>query len=67
MMKKRKLLEDKKKELDAQAAAALAEKKSKLQKETADTPSELEIELGVFREKTGNRLEKYSKLLPLLE
>ncbi|MFS7938066.1 hypothetical protein Hanom_Chr05g00435131 [Helianthus anomalus] len=42
MMKKRKILEDKKKELDAQAAAALAEKKSKLQKETTKTDDRLE-------------------------
>ncbi|MFS7962635.1 hypothetical protein Hanom_Chr08g00728951 [Helianthus anomalus] len=61
MMKKRKLLEDKKKELDAQAAAALSEKKSKLQKETTVAPSESEIDLGVFSVKTGNRLEKIFK------
>ncbi|KAJ0952434.1 hypothetical protein HanPSC8_Chr02g0072191 [Helianthus annuus] len=61
MMKKRKMLEDKKKELDAQAAAALAEKKSKLQKGTIVAPSESEIDLGVFSKKTGNRLEKIFK------
>ncbi|KAJ0830892.1 hypothetical protein HanPSC8_Chr15g0660671 [Helianthus annuus] len=61
MMKKRKVLEDKKKKLDAQAAAALAEKKSKLQKETTAAPSESEIDLGVFTEKTGNRLENFFK------
>ncbi|KAM0020385.1 hypothetical protein Hdeb2414_s0025g00666571 [Helianthus debilis subsp. tardiflorus] len=59
--KKKKLLEDKKKELDAQAAAALAEKKSKLQKETATAPSESEIDLGVFSVKPGNLLEKMYK------
>ncbi|KAF5796642.1 hypothetical protein HanXRQr2_Chr08g0354101 [Helianthus annuus] len=58
MMKKRKVLEDKKRELDAQAAAALAEKKSKFQKESVIAPSESEIDLGVFSKKTGNRLEK---------
>ncbi|KAJ0715807.1 hypothetical protein HanPI659440_Chr13g0505631 [Helianthus annuus] len=62
MMKKRKMLEDKKRELDVQAAAALAEKKAKLQKETIAAPSESEIDLGVFSEKTGNRLEKIFKL-----
>ncbi|MFS7888317.1 hypothetical protein Hanom_Chr00s000001g01593531 [Helianthus anomalus] len=61
IMKKKKVLEDKKKELDAQAATALAEKKSKLQKDTATAPSESEIDLGVFSEKTGNRLEKLFK------
>ncbi|KAJ0546680.1 hypothetical protein HanIR_Chr08g0363631 [Helianthus annuus] len=61
MMKKRKMLEDKKKELDAQAAAALAEKKSKLQKETTAAPSESEIDLGMFSEKTDNLLEKIFK------
>ncbi|KAJ0747737.1 hypothetical protein HanOQP8_Chr05g0192981 [Helianthus annuus] len=61
IMKKRKLLEEKKKELDSQAAAALAEKKSKLQKETVAAPSKSEIDLGVFSEKTGYRLEKNFK------
>ncbi|MFS7991984.1 hypothetical protein Hanom_Chr12g01077011 [Helianthus anomalus] len=56
--KKEKLLEDKKKELDAQAVAALAEEKSKLQKETTTAPSESEIDLGVFSVKPGNLLEK---------
>ncbi|KAM0026151.1 hypothetical protein Hdeb2414_s0020g00554801 [Helianthus debilis subsp. tardiflorus] len=61
MMKKRKMFEDKKTELDAQAAAALAEKKYKFQKESTAAPLESEIELGVFSEKTGNRLEKIFK------
>ncbi|MFS7966186.1 hypothetical protein Hanom_Chr09g00770891 [Helianthus anomalus] len=51
---------EKKKELDVQAAAALAEKKSKFQKETV-APSDSEIDLGLFSEKTGNRLEKIFK------
>ncbi|KAJ0955844.1 hypothetical protein HanPSC8_Chr01g0007601 [Helianthus annuus] len=57
----RKLLEDKKKEFDAQAAAALAERISKLQKETTAAPSESEIDLGVFSVKAGNRLENIFK------
>ncbi|KAJ0768816.1 hypothetical protein HanLR1_Chr03g0106011 [Helianthus annuus] len=36
-------------------------KKSKLQKETTATPSESEIDFGVFSEKTGNWLEKLFK------
>ncbi|KAJ0442425.1 hypothetical protein HanIR_Chr16g0809131 [Helianthus annuus] len=59
--KRKKALEDKKKELDAQAAAAQAEKKSKLKKDTAAAPSESEIDLGVFRAQAGNLLEKMSK------
>ncbi|KAJ0941969.1 hypothetical protein HanPSC8_Chr03g0086361 [Helianthus annuus] len=58
IMKKKKVLEDKKMELDEQAAAALAAKKSKLQKETPPAPSESEIDLGVFSAKHGNLLEK---------
>ncbi|KAJ0699135.1 hypothetical protein HanRHA438_Chr10g0435971 [Helianthus annuus] len=61
IMKKKKALEDKKKELDAQAAAALAEKKTKLQKETTAAPSESEIDLCMFSAKVGNRLEKMFK------
>ncbi|KAJ0785433.1 hypothetical protein HanOQP8_Chr02g0043071 [Helianthus annuus] len=56
-MKKRKTLEDKKKELDEQAAAAFAAKKAKLQ-ETPPAPSESEIDMGVFSAKRGNLLEK---------
>ncbi|KAM0046211.1 hypothetical protein Hdeb2414_s0009g00313401 [Helianthus debilis subsp. tardiflorus] len=48
IMKRRKTLDAKKKELDEQAAAALAAKKSKLQKETPPAPSESEIDMGVF-------------------
>ncbi|MFS7983963.1 hypothetical protein Hanom_Chr11g00980901 [Helianthus anomalus] len=58
IMKKKKALEDKKKELDAHAAATLVEKKSKLQKDTATAPSESEIYLGVFSAKASNLLEK---------
>ncbi|KAF5773632.1 hypothetical protein HanXRQr2_Chr13g0590731 [Helianthus annuus] len=57
-MKKRKTLEVKKRELDEQAAAALAAKKSNLQKETPPAPSESEIDMGVFSTKRGNLLEK---------
>ncbi|KAJ0681227.1 hypothetical protein HanPI659440_Chr16g0633451 [Helianthus annuus] len=57
-MKQKKVLEDKKKELDEQAAVALPAKKSKLQKETPPAPSESEIDLGVFSAKCGNLLEK---------
>ncbi|KAF5808625.1 hypothetical protein HanRHA438_Chr04g0157801 [Helianthus annuus] len=57
-MKKNKVLEEKKKELDEQAIAALTAKKSKLQKETPPAPSESEIDLGVFSAKHGNLLEK---------
>ncbi|KAL9995891.1 hypothetical protein Hdeb2414_s0002g00045551 [Helianthus debilis subsp. tardiflorus] len=58
---KKKLLEDKKRELDAQATAALAKKKSKLKKATVTAPSESEIDLGVFNVKPGNLLEKMYK------
>ncbi|KAM0064469.1 hypothetical protein Hdeb2414_s0003g00103291 [Helianthus debilis subsp. tardiflorus] len=61
IMKKEKILEDKKKELDEQAVAALAEKKSKFQKETTTAPSESEVDLGVFSAKAGNLLEKMYK------
>ncbi|MFS7945310.1 hypothetical protein Hanom_Chr06g00522771 [Helianthus anomalus] len=56
MIKKRKVLEDKKCELDAQAAALLSEKKSKFMGETVSL-FESEIDLGVFSKKSGNRLE----------
>ncbi|KAJ0627073.1 hypothetical protein HanRHA438_Chr01g0024291 [Helianthus annuus] len=57
-MKKKKPLEDKKKELDEQAAAALAAKRSKLQKETPPAPSESVVDFGDFSAKRGNLLEK---------
>ncbi|KAM0049193.1 hypothetical protein Hdeb2414_s0008g00283051 [Helianthus debilis subsp. tardiflorus] len=63
IVQKKRLLEDKKKELDGQAAAALAEKKSKLQKETTTAPSELEIDLGVFSAKAAICWRKCTYLL----
>ncbi|KAM0061697.1 hypothetical protein Hdeb2414_s0004g00139191 [Helianthus debilis subsp. tardiflorus] len=57
-MEKKSVLEEKKKELDEQAAATLAVKKSKLQKETPPAPSESEVDFGVFSAKHGNLLEK---------
>ncbi|KAM0056541.1 hypothetical protein Hdeb2414_s0006g00219561 [Helianthus debilis subsp. tardiflorus] len=58
IMEKKRVLEEKKRELVEQATAALATKKSKLQKETPPAPSESEIDLGVFSAKHGNLLEK---------
>ncbi|MFS7935154.1 hypothetical protein Hanom_Chr05g00400121 [Helianthus anomalus] len=58
IVKKTKVLENKKKELDEQAAAALAAKKSKLQKEATTAPSESEVDLAVLSAKPGNLLEK---------
>ncbi|KAJ0749642.1 hypothetical protein HanLR1_Chr05g0172401 [Helianthus annuus] len=58
IFKKNKVLDDKKKELDEQAAAALAAKRAKLQKETPPAPSESEIDMGVFSAKRGNLLEE---------
>ncbi|MFS7905163.1 hypothetical protein Hanom_Chr01g00044511 [Helianthus anomalus] len=58
IMEKKRILVEKKKELDEQAATALAAKKSKLQKETPPAPLESEIGLGVFSAKCGNLLEK---------
>ncbi|KAM0062302.1 hypothetical protein Hdeb2414_s0004g00146531 [Helianthus debilis subsp. tardiflorus] len=58
IMKKKKVLEDKKKELDEQVAVVLAAKKSKLQKETPPAPSDSKTDLGVFSSKHGNLLEK---------
>ncbi|KAJ0771250.1 hypothetical protein HanPI659440_Chr07g0266901 [Helianthus annuus] len=52
------VLDDKKKELDEQAAAALAAKRAKLQKENPPVPSESEIDMGVFSAKRGNLLEE---------
>ncbi|KAF5791408.1 hypothetical protein HanRHA438_Chr09g0406261 [Helianthus annuus] len=57
-MKKKEVLDNKKRELDEQAAAALAAKRSKLQKESPPVPSESEIDLGVFSAKHGNLLDK---------
>ncbi|KAJ0876162.1 hypothetical protein HanPSC8_Chr11g0485271 [Helianthus annuus] len=58
IMKKRKVLDDKKKELDDRAVAALAAKRAKLQKENPPAPSESEIDMGVFSAKPGNLLEE---------
>ncbi|MFS7904091.1 hypothetical protein Hanom_Chr01g00031861 [Helianthus anomalus] len=44
--------------IEIHVVAALAAKKSKLQKETPPAPSESEIDLGVFSVKHGNLLEK---------
>ncbi|KAJ0694702.1 hypothetical protein HanPI659440_Chr15g0611791 [Helianthus annuus] len=66
-MKKRKTLEDKKRELDEQAAAALAAKKAKLQKETPPAPSESEIDMGVFSAKRGVKLGKTSRKIDISE
>ncbi|KAF5789817.1 hypothetical protein HanXRQr2_Chr09g0375681 [Helianthus annuus] len=60
MVKKQKLLADKKRELDEQAAAALFEKKLKFMGKTV-APSESEVDLGVFSKKSGNLLEKIFK------
>ncbi|KAF5773757.1 hypothetical protein HanRHA438_Chr13g0602941 [Helianthus annuus] len=57
MAKKQKILADKKRELDEQAALALSEKKLKLMGETV-APSDSEVDLGVFAKKLGNLLEK---------
>ncbi|MFS7987283.1 hypothetical protein Hanom_Chr11g01020641 [Helianthus anomalus] len=53
IVKKKKALEEKKKELDEQVAAALATKRAKLQKEAHPAPSESEIDMGVFSAKPG--------------
>ncbi|KAL9993301.1 hypothetical protein Hdeb2414_s1047g00976391 [Helianthus debilis subsp. tardiflorus] len=58
--KKQKILEDKKHELDAQAALAFSTKKFKVMCETV-APSESEVDLGVFSKKPVNLLEKIFK------
>ncbi|MFS7909832.1 hypothetical protein Hanom_Chr02g00099171 [Helianthus anomalus] len=57
-MMRKKALEDKKRKLDEQAAAMLASKKARLQKEAPLAPSESEIDIGVFTAKHGNLLEQ---------
>ncbi|KAJ0666737.1 hypothetical protein HanPI659440_Chr17g0670061 [Helianthus annuus] len=57
-MMRKKALEDKKRKIDEQAAASLAAKRAKLQKETPPAPSESEVDLEAFTEKHGNLLEK---------
>ncbi|MFS7932684.1 hypothetical protein Hanom_Chr04g00370871 [Helianthus anomalus] len=55
---RKKALEDHKRKLDEQSAALLASKKAKLRKEAPPTPSESEIDLGVFSRGRGNLLEE---------
>ncbi|MFS7921998.1 hypothetical protein Hanom_Chr03g00243471 [Helianthus anomalus] len=55
--KKQKILADKKRELDEQAALAFSEKKMKVMGETV-APSESEVDLGVFSKMFGNLLKK---------
>ncbi|KAJ0618730.1 hypothetical protein HanHA89_Chr02g0056881 [Helianthus annuus] len=57
-MMRKKALEEKKWKLDEQAAAVLAAKRAKLQKEAPPAPSESEVDLGAFTETHGNLLEK---------
>ncbi|KAM0029159.1 hypothetical protein Hdeb2414_s0018g00522521 [Helianthus debilis subsp. tardiflorus] len=58
IVKKRKTLDAKKKELDEQAAADIAAKKSKLRKENPPAPSESEIDMNIFSAKRDNLLEE---------
>ncbi|KAJ0509471.1 hypothetical protein HanPI659440_Chr11g0422111 [Helianthus annuus] len=58
ILKKKKVLDNKKKELDEQAAVALAAKRAQIQKETPPAPLESEIDMGVFSAKRGNLLEE---------
>ncbi|KAJ0440710.1 hypothetical protein HanIR_Chr16g0789751 [Helianthus annuus] len=55
---KKKALDDHKRHLDEQAAALLAAKRAKLQKDAPPAPSESEVDLGVFSGGRGNLLEK---------
>ncbi|KAJ0482439.1 hypothetical protein HanPSC8_Chr13g0579201 [Helianthus annuus] len=57
-MMRKKALEDKKCKLDEQAAAMLAAKKARLQKETPPAPSESDIDMGIFSGDCGNLLEE---------
>ncbi|KAM0025712.1 hypothetical protein Hdeb2414_s0021g00577761 [Helianthus debilis subsp. tardiflorus] len=57
-MMRRKALGDKKWKLDEQAAALLASKKAKLQKEATPAPSESNIDMGIFSGDRGNLLEE---------
>ncbi|MFS7905663.1 hypothetical protein Hanom_Chr01g00050361 [Helianthus anomalus] len=56
-MKKR-ALDDHKRQLDEQAAALLAAKRAKLQKDAPPAPSESEVDFGVFSGGRGNLLEE---------
>ncbi|KAJ0654023.1 hypothetical protein HanOQP8_Chr15g0590211 [Helianthus annuus] len=58
ILKKKKVLDEKKKEIGEQVVAALAAKRAKLQKENPPAPSESEIDMGVFSVKPGNLLEE---------
>ncbi|KAJ0834932.1 hypothetical protein HanRHA438_Chr16g0749291 [Helianthus annuus] len=55
---KKKSLDDHKRHLDEQAAALLAAKRAKLQKDAPPAPSESEVDLGVFSGGRGNLLEE---------
>ncbi|MFS7927931.1 hypothetical protein Hanom_Chr04g00314941 [Helianthus anomalus] len=55
---RKKALDDHKRHLDEQAAALLAAKRAKLQKEVPPAPSESEVDLGVFSGGRGNLLEE---------
>ncbi|KAM0040321.1 hypothetical protein Hdeb2414_s0012g00392391 [Helianthus debilis subsp. tardiflorus] len=55
---KEKALADHKRRLDEQAAALLAAKRAKLQKDAPPAPSESEVDLGVFSGGRGNLLEE---------
>ncbi|KAJ0747589.1 hypothetical protein HanOQP8_Chr05g0191281 [Helianthus annuus] len=55
---KKKALDDHKRHLDEQAAALLAAKRAKLQKDALPAPSESEVDLGVFSGGRGNLLEE---------
>ncbi|KAM0020768.1 hypothetical protein Hdeb2414_s0025g00670721 [Helianthus debilis subsp. tardiflorus] len=55
---KKKALDDHKRHLDEQAAALLAAKRAKLQKDAPPAPSESEVDLGVFSGGRGNLLEE---------
>ncbi|KAJ0723952.1 hypothetical protein HanOQP8_Chr08g0304361 [Helianthus annuus] len=57
-MMKKKALDDKKRKLHEQAAALLASKKAKLQKEVPLAPSESDIDMGIFSGDRGNLLEE---------
>ncbi|KAM0010675.1 hypothetical protein Hdeb2414_s0071g00773811 [Helianthus debilis subsp. tardiflorus] len=56
-MRKR-ALDDHKRQLNEQAAALLAAKRAKLQKDAPPAPSESEVDLGVFSGGRGNLLEE---------
>ncbi|KAM0046673.1 hypothetical protein Hdeb2414_s0009g00319261 [Helianthus debilis subsp. tardiflorus] len=55
---KKKALDDHKRRLDEQAAALLAAKRAKLQKDAPPAPSESEVDFGVFSGGRGNLLEE---------